>query len=214
MKRLIAAFLRGRSAWQLLVIAVITTSAGLLMIYQLRSSTLRMLKIVLMLLFATAGAALIVGLVRRAEEVQAGRRWLPYLGGILGSAAVIAFATYSLGHFRRDMIAGCNYARLPDTIEERRAEMAEAEARLRSPFAILPALTSDAAARECEESRADLDRLDRGLCTHWPIKGVECVCGDERAPYARCPEPRCMHAPGVADRFYCVGDDIDGHPGF
>lgn len=95
-------------------------------------------------------------------------------------------------------------------LAERRAAQAEAEAeaRLRSPFAWLPGLLDGRAAEECEISRRDLERVEAGLCTRWPLVDTSCVWGEERYPYARCAEPSCLYAPGMVDKFDCVGDEI------
>ncbi|HRI07223.1 MAG TPA: hypothetical protein PKW35_05360 [Nannocystaceae bacterium] len=219
MKQVVAAFLRHRSAWQLLVIAAVAAVIGLGMIYGLYASTLRALKPALIVVFGTGGAALVMAFVRRAEDPRAreggAKGWLRFVGAVLGAAGAIAFVTYSMGHHRRDMVAGCEAARLPTVLAEREAEMAEAEARLGSPFALLPALLSDEAARACARSREDLARVERGLCTSWPLVGRECACGEERYPYARCPSPRCLYDPGMPDRFDCPGDPIpEGYPSF
>ncbi|MCA9693660.1 MAG: hypothetical protein KC636_28960 [Myxococcales bacterium] len=210
MKRLIAELLRKRTAWQLVLIAAACTAAALYFQYSARPSTLRTFRVVLLLLYGTAGAGLIVGLVRRAEDPQArgAAAWARFVGAVVGLAGLIAFVTYSFGHHRRDATASCNASVLPDTLEERRAALAEAEAMLASPFHLLPGLVDPRAAAECERSRVDLARVDQGLCTRWPIVGRACQCGEERYPYARCEEPRCMYKPGLADRFDCVGDPI------
>lgn len=211
MKRLIAGFLRHRSAWQLVLIAALGTSAALLITYNVYSSTLRQIQGLLMLLYGVAGAALILAFVRRDEEIkQSGgtRRWSILLLGIVALAGLIAFTTYSLGHYGRDMIAAYNAAKLPDTLAERQAAMDRAEAGLRSPFALLPRLFDDMAARECAVSRRDLDRVDRGQCARWPIAGLACTCGAETYPYSRCPTPNCLYAPGLPDLFDCPGDPV------
>lgn len=212
MKRVLAELLRKRSAWQLVAIAALCSIVGLYIIYTSYSSTLRKLQSVLVLLFGIGGAALILALVRRAEDLKgvadAGRRWLVFLAAIVGLAGAVAFVTYSFGHHARDMVARCEAARLPETLAERQAALAGAEADLRSPFALLPGLLDDEAARSCEESRLDLARVDQGLCTRWVLVGQACACGDERYPYARCPEPRCLYAAGLPDRFDCPGDPI------
>lgn len=219
MQRLLAELLRHRTAWQLVLIAALTSSAGILIVYNTYQSTRQRLGWLLVLLFATAGAALLMAVVRRAEEVaregQALKLWLRLAFGVFGLAGAIAFVTYSFGHHRRDMVAGCNASLLPDTLPARQAALAAAEARLRSPFAWLPALRSDEAARECARSRLDLARVDRGVCTRWPLVDRTCACGDERYPYARCPEPRCLYDEGVPDRFDCPGDPVpEGYPSF
>lgn len=219
MKQVVAAFLRHRSAWQLVMIAAVSAAIGLAMIYGLYSSTLRALRPALIVVFGTGGAALVVAFVRRAEDPRAAewgaKGWLRFVGAVLGIAGAIAFVTYSLGHHRREMVAGCEAARLSDSLAEREAAMVEAEAQLRSPFAILPALLSDDAARACSRSREDLARVVRGLCTSWPLAGRACACGEERYPYARCSSPRCLYDPGMPDRFDCPGDPIpEGYPSF
>lgn len=211
MKRLIADLLRHRSAWQLVAIAAVCTAAALLITYNVYASTLRQIQGLLILIYGVGGAALFFSFVRRDEEIKqagGGKGWARFLGGILATAGLIAYATYSLGHYSRHMIAGCNAAKLPDSLPERQADMAAAEARLRSPFALLPRLYTDMAARECEVSRRDLDRVDAGKCTRWPIAGLACACGDETFPYARCPAPNCLYAPGLPDVFDCPGDPV------
>jgi len=210
MKRLVAMLLRHRSAWQLVIIAVVCTGAALWMIYGLRSSTLRMLQAVLIVLFGFGGAALVLAFVRRGEDIARGGAaapgWPRFVAVVLGLAGLVAFATYSLGHHRRDMVAGCSASLLPDSLEERRAALAAAEAALRSPFALLPRLLGDAAVRACETSRADLARVEQGLCTRWPVPGLACSCGEEQYPYARCAAPLCLYEPGEPGRFDCPGD--------
>lgn len=218
MKRAIAELLRKRTAWQLVAIAAVCAIAGLTVIYSVYASTLRKIQPLLVMLFGIGGAALILAFVRHdadlRERVQVARGWLSFVAAILGLAGAIAFVTYSFGHYKTRMIARCNTARLPDRLAERRAALAQAEAALGSPFALLPGLLDDKAARECEASRRDLERVDQGLCTKWPLVDHPCACGDERYPYARCPEPNCLyqHAPDKPDRFDCPGDPIlDGY---
>lgn len=218
MKRAIAEILRYRTAWQLVAIAAVCTSGALLFIYNTYSSTQRQFKWLLMLLFGIAGAALILAIVRRGEQIAqsggAGRMWLRFVAVVLGTAGLIAFATYSLGHHRRTMISTCNGSLLPDRLDERRAALASAEASLNSPFALLPRLLDDEAVRECERSRDDLARVEQGLCTRWTLLDQACICGEESYPYARCAEPNCLYAPGLPDRFDCPGDMIpDGYIG-
>lgn len=212
MKRLVAALLRDRSAWQLVVIALVCTCAALGMIYGLRSSTLRMLQAVLIVLFGLGGAALVLAFVRRAEDIGRGGAaapgWPRFVAVVLGLAGLVAFATVSVGHHRRHMIAGCNASLLPDSLAAREAALAEAEAALRSPLALLPRLLDDEAARECARSRADLARVQQGLCTRWTIRGLACSCGEERYPYARCEAPNCLYEPGETGRFDCPGDPL------
>lgn len=212
MKRVVAELLRHRTVWQLVAIATLCVVAGLLLIYNSYSSTLRQMQPLLVLIFATGGAALFMAVVRRAER---GGGWSSFIAVVLGIAGVIAFVTYSAGHFATVMVASCNAARLPPTLAERRAALAQAEANLRSPFALLPALYDDGAARECARSRGDIARADEGKCLTWPIVGHACDCGAERYPYARCPEPRCLWDEGVPDRFDCPGDPVpQGYPNF
>jgi len=218
MKRAVAELLRHRTTWQLVAIAAVCTIAALLITYNVYSSTRRTISPLLTVLFGCGGAALVLALVRRGEEVERGgpalRLWGSLFAVVVGLAGLIGFGTYSFGHFKTPMIAGCNAARLPDTLAERRAELVEAEARLRSPFAWLPGLLDGAAARECAWTRDDLARVEQGLCTRWPLVDVSCVCGEERYPYARCEKPNCLYAPGMPDKFDCVGDDIpDGYIG-
>lgn len=218
MKRVVAEFLRDRTTWQLVAIAAVFTILGLLIIDNTYSSTRRTLAPLLTVIFGTAGAALFMAAYKRGLEARqggpAGRLWASFVAAVLAIAGSIAFTTYSFGHFKTRMIAGCNGSVLPETLAERRAALAEAEARLRSPFALLPRLASDEAVRECQRSRADLERVDRGLCTRWVLTDVTCTCGEESYPYARCAEPNCWYAPGKPDFFECVGDDIpDGYIG-
>lgn len=212
MQRLVAALLRKRSAWQLVVIATVSTSIALWLIYSMARTTLRMMQPLLIVLFGLAGAALILALVRRSEDIgRAGDRpltWWRFLAGIAGLAGLVAFTTYSLGHHRRHMVSGCNASLLPDTLDGRKQALAQAEAALYSPFALLPRLIDDAAGRECARSREDLDRAAQGLCTYWAIPGVACRCGDESYPYARCEAPNCLYKAGKPDRFDCPGDPI------
>jgi hypothetical protein len=210
MKRGIAALLRYRSSWQLVWIAAITTGVALWMSYGLYQSTLRQLKPLLIILFGTAGAALILAFVRRGEEITEGRArgFSPLVAGIVGLAAALAFVTYSVGVDMHRSQGRCNGARLPETLSERRAALEAAEANLRSPFALLHQRVNGAATRDCAEARADFDRLAQGLCTEWPLVDQSCRCGDETFPYARCAEPRCLTQEGWPDLFYCVGDDV------
>ena len=212
MKRAIAGFLRYRTPWQLVAIAAVCTSVGLLISYNVYTTTRNQLAPLLTVLFGCGGAALFMAFVRRGEQVERGgpalRLWVNLLVGVALVGGAIGFLTYCFGHFKTPMIAGCNAARLPKTLAERRAAQAEAEARLRSPFAWLPGLLDDGAARECEISRRDLERVEQGLCTRWPLVDRTCACGEERYPYARCAEPTCLYAPGMPDKFDCVGDDI------
>jgi hypothetical protein len=212
MKRLVAFFLQNRSAWQLVAIAAVCTSAALWMIYGLYSSTLKMLQAVLIVLFGVAGAALVMAVVRRSEDIgRGGERpptWGRFIVVVLGLAGLIAFVTYSFGHHRRTMIAGCNGSLLPETLAARKEALAGAEAALRSPFALLPRLVDDEAGRECERSREDLARVEQGLCTRWVLTDLACKCGDEQYPYERCSEPRCLYEPGKPDIFDCPGDPI------
>lgn len=212
MKRLVAILLRNRGAWQLVAIAAACTCAALWMIYGLYSSTLKILRPLLIVLFGLAGAALVLALVRRAEDIGRGGEspptWWRFIAVILAVAGLIAFGTVSLGHHRRSMVAGCNASLLPETLAERKEALARAEAALWSPFALLPRLIDDEAVRECERSRADLARVEQGLCTRWVIPGRACECGDESYPYARCEAPRCLYEPGKPDIFDCPGDPI------
>lgn len=220
MKRVVAELLRHRTPWQLVAIATVCTSLALWIIYTSYSSTLKQISAVLVLIFGIGGAALFMAIFRRAEDIEkkgaAAPRLTPFLVAILGLAGLIAFVTYSFGHHRRDMVAGCSAARfLGKTLPERQADQARAEANLRSPFAWLPALLSDAGARECERGRLDLARVEQGLCTDAPLEDRSCACGPETYPYARCKEPRCLYQPGLPDRFDCPGDPIpEGYTNF
>ncbi|HEY0132758.1 MAG TPA: hypothetical protein VGB85_01725 [Nannocystis sp.] len=219
MKQVVAGVLRGRSVWQLVAIAAVCTSLALYIIYSSYSSTLRQLKPVLIVLFGIAATALILAVLRCSEDIErhggAGKRWRRLVLAVFGLAAAISFVTYSFGHYETDMHAACNGSLLPDTLPARRAELAEAEQRLRSPFALLPLLLDDEAERECARSRADLARVEQGLCTNWPMLDVSCACGEERFPYTRCKEPRCLYTAGKPDRFYCVADPIpEGYDNF
>lgn len=211
MKRMIAAFLRHRSAWQLVAIAVVSTSVALWMSHSLYQSTLRMLRPVLIVLWALAGLSLVLALVRRGEDIKNGGdrppTWWRFLAAILGLAGLITFVTISLAYHGRHMISSCNASLLANTLAEREADLAAAEASLRSPFALLPRLLDDSAVRECERSRKDLDRVAQGLCTHWTIAGLACRCGAEQYPYARCAKPNCLYEGGT-ERFDCPGDPV------
>ncbi len=212
MQRLVAAFLRNRSAWQLIAIAAVSTSIALWMSYGLYQTTLRIVRPLLIVLFGLAGAALILALVRRSEDIGKGGEspptWWRFLLGIAGVAGLIAYVTTSFAYHRRAMISGCNASLLPDTLAERKQALETAEAALWSPFALLPRLVDDEGGRECARSRADLDRAAQGLCTYWTIPGLACRCGEELYPYARCSEPFCLYVPGEPDRFDCPGDPI------
>lgn len=211
MKRLVAAFLRNRSAWQLVAIATLSASVALWMIFALYQTTLRTLKPLLIVLWSVAVVALVLALVRRAEDIKRGGdrppTWWRFLAVILGLAGLVTFVTISLAYHRRAMISGCNASLLPDTLAERQEDLARAEAALRSPFALLPRIIDDSAVRECERSRKDLERAAQGLCTRWPIAGLACRCGDEQFPYARCAEPNCLYDGGT-ERFDCPGDPV------
>lgn len=211
MRRAIAELLRGRSVWQLVAIAAACTCLGLYVVYNSYASTLRQSSGLLTVLFASGGAALLYACYRRAEEAgRAGQAagWGRFFGVVLALAGTIAFVTYSFGHHRRHMLAGCGASLLPKTHAEREAALERAEAALRSPFAWLPRLVSDQAARTCARSRADLARVEQRLCTEWPLVDRPCRCGEERYPYARCEEPRCLYEPGLPDRFDCPGDPV------
>ncbi|MEZ4449109.1 MAG: hypothetical protein R3B09_06485 [Nannocystaceae bacterium] len=210
MKREIAALLRHRSSWQLIGIATVGVVVALAIVFSSYQSTLRTLKPVLIALFGGAGAALLLAFVRRSEEIAAGtaRGWGRMLAAILAIAATTTFVTYSLVVHERESTSSCNAAILADTLAEREADLAAAEARLRGPFALFHQRINDRATRECERTREDLERLKSGLCTRWPLKDQTCRCGEETFPYARCEEPRCLHEPGWPDLFYCVGDDL------
>lgn len=219
MKRLVAEFLRYRTPWQLLAIAAVCTVAGILIIYNVYSSTLKLLKTPLIVLFGVGGAALFMAVFRRAEQIGAtggaGRMWGRFVAAVLAVAGLIAFATYSFGHHGWRMRGACNGALLPETFAERRAALEQAEAGLRSPFALLPRLVDDVAGRECARTRSDLDRVERGLCTEFTLVDRPCTCGAETYPYARCEEPRCVYEPGLPDRFDCPGDPIpEGYSNF
>jgi hypothetical protein len=218
MKRVIAELLRKRTTWQLVAIAAVCTIVGLLITYNVYTTTRKAISPLLTVIFGVGGAALVLALVRRGEEVERGgpalRLWMTLLAGVLAIAGLIAVGTYSFGHFKTKMISGCNASVLPDTLSARKEALAEAEARLWHPFAWLPGLVDGAAARECERSRNDLARVEQGLCTRWPLVDQTCRCGDESYPYARCAEPNCLYAPGLPDKFDCVGVDIpDGYIG-
>ncbi len=213
MKGLIARLLRDRSAWQLVLIAGLCTALALGIVYGVRSSTLRMMKLPLILLFGTAGAALIVAFVRRDAEIKDPARsaqgWGRFLAGIVGLAALIAFVTYSFGHYRREAISACNGALLPATKADREAALAEAERTLASPFAILPELWSGGkAAAQCERSRRDFARAEEGLCPRFAMTDVPCTCGEESYPYERCSDPTCLYGDVSKERFDCPGDPI------
>jgi hypothetical protein len=211
MKRLVAAFLRNRTVWQLVAIAAVCTSVALWMSFGLYQTTLKTLKPVLIVLWALPVVALILAFVRRAEDIKrAGDSpptWWRLIAAILGLAGLITFVTISFAYHRRDMISRCNGSLLPETLEGRKQALAEAQATLRSPLAWLPRLVDDNAVRECERSRLDLERVERGLCTRWPIIGLACQCGEEEYPYARCPEPNCLYKTGI-EHFDCPGDPI------
>lgn len=218
MRQAVAAFLKNRTTWQLVAIAAVMTIAGLLLAYNVYSSTRRALAPTLTVIWGTGGAALFMAAYRRGLEVERGgpglRLWSTFVAVVLLLGGGIAYLTYSFGHFKTDMIAGCNGSLLPETLAERRAALEEAEARLRSPFAWPVRAIDGEAVKECARSRADLGRLDRGLCTRWPLMDQSCTCGAESFPYARCKEPNCWYAPGKPDFFECVGDDIpDGYIG-
>lgn len=218
MKRAVAELLRGRTTWQLVAIAAVLTVVGLLVTYNVYASTRRQIAGLLTLLWGVGGAALVLAAYKRGQEVERGgpalRLWGSFVGVVLALAGLVAYVTYAFGHFKTDMIAGCNGSLLPETTAERRAALVEAEARLQSPFAWPVRLLDDEAARECARSRADFERLERGLCTRWVLHDVTCTCGEESYPYARCAEPNCWYAPGKPDLFTCVGDDIpDGYIG-
>lgn len=213
MKGLIARLLRDRSAWQLVVIAGLCTALALGIAYGVRSSTLKMMKLPLIVLFGTGGAALIVAFVRRDAEIKDPARpaqgWGRFLGGIVGLAALIAFATYSFGHHHRKAISACNGALLPATKAAREAALAEAEQTLASPFAILPELWSGGkAAAQCERSRRDFARAEQGLCPRFAMTDVSCTCGEESYPYERCSDPTCLYGDVSRERFDCPGDPI------
>ena len=220
MKRAVAELLRYRTPWQLVAIATSCTSLGVYIIYASYSSTLKQISSLLVLIFGIGGAALFMAIFRRAEDMEkqgaAAPRMTPFLVAILGIAGLITFVTYSVGHHRRDMVSGCSAARfLTETLPERQEAQARAEAALRSPFAWLPALLDDAAARECEGGRIDLARVEKGLCTDAPLVDRSCACGPETYPYDRCKEPRCLYQPGLPDRFDCPGDPTpEGYDNF
>ena len=212
-KGLIARLLRDRSAWQLVLIAGLSTALGLGIVYGVRSSTLRMMKLPLIVLFGIAGAGLLIAFVRRDAEIKDPSRpaqgWGRFLAGIAGLAALIAFVTYSFGHYRRQAISTCNGALLPTTKEARRAALAEAERTLASPFALLPELWSGGrAAAQCERSQRDFARAEQGLCPRYPMTDVPCTCGEESYPYERCSEPTCLYGEVSKERFDCPGDPI------
>lgn len=216
MKQLMATFLRGRTTWQLVAIAAVLVSLALFMSLWPYQSTVRALKPALIVLYGTGVAALILALVRRGEDVQKGgpalRMWLTLLAGILGIAGAIGFATYSLAYFGDRLQGTCNGALLPDTYAEREAALAAAEAKLASPRALLTRLVDGAVNRDCANARRDFERTEQGLCTEFMLVDRPCKCGEENYPYARCKEPTCMSAPGLPDRFDCVGDTIP--PGY
>ncbi len=218
MKRFIAAILRHRTVWQLVVIAALSTSVALWILYGSYASTVRQLRPLWLLLFAITGTALVLAGVRCAEDIArsggAGKKVRRLVLAVLGLAAAIFFVTYSFGHHKTRMMAACNASLLPDTLGARREALAAAQAGLRSPFAALPRLFDDAAGRECARSEADLARVEQGLCTKWTLRDQACTCGEERYPGARCEEPRCLYDPGKPDRFDCPGDALpEGYSG-
>lgn len=212
MKQAIATLLRHRSAWQLVTIAAVGVSVALLIAYGAKPSTRTMLKPLSIGLFGTAGAALILAVVRRGEEIAARgdalRGWSTLLAGVLGLSGLIAYVTYGFGHFNTRMRGSCNGSLLADTAAEREADLVAAEAQINSPFGWLPRLVDDKAGRECARSREDFSRSSQGLCTRFPLVDRPCACGEESYPYARCKEPTCMTAPGLPDKFDCPGDPV------
>lgn len=208
MKRAIAGFLRYRSSWQLILIAAVLVGAALLISLSVYSSTRRQLASLLMLLYGVGGAALVLAAVRIAEEGGGPRRWLTRLAGVLGLGGFIAWAAYGFGYFNTEMRGSCNGALLARTYAERKADLEAAEAKIKHPFGWLPRLWSDEAGRDCARTRKDFERTMQGLCTEFPLVDRPCICGEERYPYARCERPTCMTAPGLPDRFDCVGDVI------
>ena len=96
MKRVVAEVLRHRTVWQLVAIAALCVAAGLLLIYNSYSSTLRQIQPLLVLIFATGGAALFMAVVRRAEQ---GGRWSSFFAVVLGIAGLIAFVDVPIVHY-------------------------------------------------------------------------------------------------------------------
>lgn len=208
MKALIARLLRHRSSWQLVVIAAVMVSVALLISYNVYSSTRRAMGPVFVVLYAIAGTALILACVRIAEEGGGARRWSTRIGAVVGLGGLIAAATYGFGHLNTEMRGSCNGALLADTYAERKADLEAAEAKLKQPLAWLPRLWDDVAGRDCARTRADLERVEQGLCTQFTLVDRPCVCGAESFPYARCKQPNCLMAPGLPDKFDCPGDMI------
>lgn len=208
MKQAIATLLRHRSSWQLILITAAAVGAALLLSYSVYSSTRHALKPVFILLYGIGGAALILAMVRIAEEGGGARRWSTRLAGLVGLGGFIAYATYGFGHYATEMQGSCNGALLADNYAEREADLEAAEAKLRHPLGWLPRLWDDVAGRDCARTRRDFERVEQGLCTEFPLKDRPCRCGEESYPYARCEKPTCMTAPGLPDRFDCVGDTI------
>jgi hypothetical protein len=156
-------------------------------------------------LLGGGGVATIAGLVVAARGAIAAapegrraalRRWIVAAALLVPAAA--AFSTYSLGFHWKETRALCWSADMEPDLERRRHDLAEAEARLRSPFSWLPELVGFRVSRDCARARADLERLEAGECPTNLLPGAPCRCGAARWPEdARCQHPQCVGQPRV-----------------
>lgn len=168
----------------------------------------RPFKTLLALLIAVGLVSLGLALVRWARALGARRPallrlWL--LGGAL-ALAMAGFCTYSLGFYWKETNDFCGMAHYADTVEERRAQLAEGQRRLSSVFSILPELVGFKVSATCAMAARDIDRMDRGLCPYHMTTETPCACGEDRWPPPRpCEAPQCVIG-GDPERLRCHGD--------
>lgn len=208
MKRAIADLLRSMSnrGLVLLGVACIAVAGGVIAALEPRGA--RPYTALLALLLATGVVSLGLALVRwatalRAERPARLRRWL------IAGAVVVAgagFSTYSLSFYWKATRKLCWSAQHSDTVEQRRAALAEGQRRLASLFSILPELVGFRVSEDCASAARDIERLERGLCPYHMTTGTPCACGEDRWPPSReCRYPQCVVG-GRPERLRCSGD--------
>lgn len=208
MTREIAELLRSMSNRRLVLLGVACVAVASVVIAALGPRGASPFMSLLVLLIATGVVSLGLALVRWARALGArnpARLRLLILAGVVVLAGA-GFSTYSLGFYWKETFQICGTAHYADTIEERRAALAEGQLRLKSVFSILPELVGFRVSFDCALAARDLERLERGLCPYHMTTGTPCTCGQDRWPPSReCEDPQCVIG-GSPERLRCFGD--------